>query len=99
MAWAARADFRRDFEGRVKGLGFAAYQWLLMRCEVDTVKPDVHTRRYCERVVGRRLSDAQVVDLIRRAARRLDIPARSLDAAIWEHESGNRDSNSQPRER
>lgn len=30
-AWAHRSDFRRDFEGRVKGLGPAVYQWLVMR--------------------------------------------------------------------
>lgn len=39
--WAHRADFRRDWEGRAKYLGIAAFQWLRMRLGVDTVKPDV----------------------------------------------------------
>ncbi len=94
VAWARVAEFRRDFQGRVKGLGFAVYQWLLMRCEVDTVKPDVHTRRYCEAHVGRVLTDNEVVDLIVRAAMNLGIPARSLDVAIWENQSGNVESDS-----
>jgi hypothetical protein len=39
--WAKGSDFKRDFEGRVKGLGIAVYHWLVMRQGVDTVKPDV----------------------------------------------------------
>jgi hypothetical protein len=41
VTWAKAADFRRDFQGQVKGLGYAAFQWLTMRCGVETVKPDV----------------------------------------------------------
>lgn len=89
VAWAKSADFKRDFEGRVKGLGFAVYQWILMRCEVDTVKPDTHTRGYAEACLGRPLSDSDVVDVIVRTAAKLGIPARSLDVAIWEYRSGN----------
>jgi hypothetical protein len=89
IAWAKSADFKRDLEGRVKGLGFAVYQWTLMRCEVDTVKPDTHTRGYAEACPGRPLSDPDVVDVIVGAAVKLGIPARSLDAAIWEYGSGN----------
>jgi hypothetical protein len=37
--WAAQAEFRRSFEGRVSGLGPAVFQWLVMRQAVDTVKP------------------------------------------------------------
>jgi hypothetical protein len=94
VEWARSADFHRDFEGRVKGLGFAVYQWILMRCEVDTVKPDTHTRRFAERCLGRQLSDSDVVEVIVSTAAKLGIPARSLDVAIWEHESGNIEPNS-----
>ena len=43
--WAATSTFENDFEGKVKGLGRAVYQALVMRQGVDTVKPDVHVRR------------------------------------------------------
>lgn len=86
--WAQTSEFRRDFEGRIKGLGPAVYQWLVMRQGVDTVKPDVHVRRYAEAAVGRSLSDADVVELVTRAARVLDIKAFELDWRIWEASRG-----------
>jgi hypothetical protein len=86
--WAHDSEFRRDFEGRVKGLGPAVYQWLVMRQGVDTVKPDVHVRRYAEAAVGRRLSDADVVEVVSRAARVLGIKAYELDWRIWEASRG-----------
>ena len=70
------------------GLGYAAFQWLTMRCGVETVKPDVHTRRFTQRCLGRTLTDTDIVELVTRTARQLSMPARSLDLAIWEHESG-----------
>jgi hypothetical protein len=87
-AWAHRSEFRRDFEGRVKGLGRAVYQWLVMRQGVDTVKPDVHVRRFAEAAVGRPLSDGEVVEVVTRAARDLGIEAYELDWRIWEASRG-----------
>ena len=82
--WATRSDFKRDFEGRVKGLGYAVYKWLVMRQGVETVKPDVHVRRFVEAAVGMPLTDAQVVEAVEEAARQLGLPASALDWAIWE---------------
>lgn len=86
--WAERAEFRRDFEGRVKGLGPAVFQWLVMRQGVDTVKPDVHVHRFAEAAVGRRLSDADTVEVVVRAAHLLGMKAYELDWAIWEDGRG-----------
>jgi hypothetical protein len=83
-AWARQSEFRRDFEGRVKGLGVAVYQSLVMRQGVDTVKPDVHVRRFAEAAVGRRLSDAELIEVVTRAADELGIKATELDWRIWE---------------
>ena len=58
QAWAASATFERDFKGRVRGLGPAVFQWLVMRLGVDTVKPDVHVHRFTAETLGRPLSDA-----------------------------------------
>lgn len=87
-AWAHQSEFRRDFEGRVKGLGPAVYQWLVMRQGVDTVKPDVHVRRFAEAAVGRPLSDADIVEVVTRAAGALGIKAYELDWRIWEASRG-----------
>ena len=96
VRWARAAEFRRDFQGRVKGLGYAAFQWLTVRCGVETVKPYVHTRRFTERCLGRALTDTDIVELVTRAARQLGMPVRSLDLATWEYESGQRELDSRP---
>lgn len=83
-AWAERGEFRSDFEGQVKGLGIAVYQWLVMRQGVDTVKPDVHVHRFVEAALHRSLSDQEVVDVVTEAAHRLDLKAYELDWRIWE---------------
>jgi len=83
VGWARSAEFRRDFQGRVKGLGYATFQWLTMRCGIETVKPDVHTRRFTQRCLGRPLTDSDIVELVTRAAKLLGMPARLLDLAIW----------------
>ena len=82
--WAEGSEFKRDFEGRVKGLGIAVYHWLVMRQGVDTVKPDVHIRRFAESTLGRKLSDEDVVDVMTRAAHHIGMQAYQLDWAIWE---------------
>lgn len=86
--WAAKSEFRRDFEGRVKGLGIAVYHWLVMRQGVDTVKPDVHVRRFAEGAVGRPLNDVELVEVVTRAAHQLGLKAYELDWRIWEASRG-----------
>jgi hypothetical protein len=84
-AWARRSDYQEDFAGRVPGLWPAAYQSLLMRLGVDTVKPDVRVRRFVEGVLGHPVNDAELVRAVTEAAHRLGRPARDLDGAIREH--------------
>lgn len=86
--WAERSNFKRDFEGRVRGLGIAVYHWLVMRQGVDSVKPDVHVRRFATGAVGRGLSDADVVEVVVKAAHQLGLKAHELDWAIWEASRG-----------
>jgi hypothetical protein len=88
IAWASQSEFDRDFRGRVKGLGIAVYQWLVMRQGVETVKPDVHVRRFAEGVVDRPLTDIEVVEIVSRAAGQLGLKAHELDWRIWEHSRG-----------
>jgi hypothetical protein len=86
--WAHTSSFRDDFEGQIKGLGPAVYQWLVMRQGVDTVKPDVHVRRFAEAAVGRPLNDQDVIELTTAAAMRIGIKAFELDWRIWEASRG-----------
>ena len=86
--WARTSTFKTDFQGRVRGLGPAVYQWLVMRQGVDTVKPDVHVRRFAEAAVGRKLNDHDVIELTTRAAGSIGIKAFELDWRIWEASRG-----------
>ncbi len=86
--WALTSTFKTDFEGRVKGLGPAVYQWLVMRQGVDTVKPDVHVRRFAEAAVSRKLNDQDVIELTTRAAASIGVKAFELDWRIWEASRG-----------
>jgi hypothetical protein len=86
--WARTSTFKTDFQGRVRGLGPAVYQWLVMRQGVDTVKPDVHVRRFAEAAVGRKLNDQDVIELTTRAAGSIGIKAFELDWRIWEASRG-----------
>jgi hypothetical protein len=85
VAWAEQSDFDRDFKGMVKGLGIAVYHWLVMRQGVESVKPDVHVRRFAEGAVGRRLTDREVVEVVSKAANQLGLKAYELDWRIWEY--------------
>jgi hypothetical protein len=83
-AWAQRAEFKRDFQGRVKGLGLAVFQWLVMRQGVETVKPDVHVHCFVKAAIGRAVSDEEAIVLVEQAAAELRLKAYELDWQIWE---------------
>jgi len=88
VAWARQADFERDFKGRVPGLAYAAFKWLVIRLGVDTIKPDLHVLNFVEAAVGKRLSDVEAVAILEKAARELEMPAAQLDARIWSSQRG-----------
>ena len=88
LDWAQDAQFRRDFAGRAKFLGIATFQSIRMRLGIDTVKPDVHLRRFVEPVVGHSISDEELIRVIEEAASRLGVPAQHLDLALWEYQRG-----------
>lgn len=69
--WAETSDFDRDFRGKVKGLAYAAYNWLVMRQGIETIKPDVHVRRFVENALGRSVSDRETVSMLEAVAKAL----------------------------
>jgi len=93
-AWVKKADFERDFKGRVPGLAYAAFKWLGVRLGVDTIKPDVHVLNFVASAIGKRLSDTEAVAILEKAARDLGIPAAQLDASIWTYQRGLRSAKS-----
>lgn len=86
--WAHNSEFHRDFAGRVKNLGIAAYKWLCMRLGVDTVKPDLHIHNFVEPIVGHPVTDEELVRVLERVAHDLGTGPRALDASIWEYQRG-----------
>ena len=86
--WARASDYDRDFKGRVKGLGYAIYNWLVMRQGVETVKPDVHLHRFVERILGRTIGDEELVRLLEQVASDMKLRAYELDWRIWEYQRG-----------
>jgi hypothetical protein len=86
--WATKADFNRDFRGRVKGLGPAVFQWLVMRAGVETVKPDVHVMSFVFSAIGYKPSFDTVISSLETIARSLGRRPRELDLSIWETQRG-----------
>jgi hypothetical protein len=86
--WAEKADFKRDFKGRVKGLGPAVFQWLVMRAGVETIKPDVHVLNFISSVIGHRPTFDIAVRTLESVALAIGRTPRELDLAIWEAQRG-----------
>jgi hypothetical protein len=82
--WAKAALFKTHFEGKVKGLGYAVFNWLIIRQGVESIKPDVHVLRFAAEAVGRPVKETVAVEALVRAAKDLGMPVHKLDWAIWE---------------
>ena len=85
-AWAKQADFERDFKGRVKGMGIAVFHWLLLRCGVSTIKPDVWVINFGQRVLGKRIPEDRLVTAFNDIAPLIGESLETLDVTIWYHE-------------
>jgi hypothetical protein len=86
--WATTAMFKSDFKGRVKGLGPAVFQWLVMRAGVETIKPDVHVVNFVSSVIGYSPGFDAIIDSLKRIANTIGKTPRQLDWAIWEFQRG-----------
>ena len=85
--WAKTSDFEKDFKGKIPGMGFAIYKWLIMRQGVETIKPDVHVRRFVGSIIHHSdLTDEEIVTVLERVAKQLGLKAYELDWRIWEYQ-------------
>ena len=85
--WANTSDFEKDFSGKIPGMSFAIYQWLIMRQGIETIKPDVHVRRFVEAIIHRSdIAGQEIVDTLEKVAKQLGLKAYELDWRIWEYQ-------------
>jgi len=80
------SDFQ-DFN--IRGIGFTTFQYLRLLCKADTTKPDRHVLRAIKDGIGQDLFGTEAVCIIEKAAKKLNIPVRQLDYALWKHYSEN----------
>jgi len=85
-AWAKQAQFVRDFKGKVKGLGIAVFHWLILRCGVETIKPDVWVINFGQRVVGQRISEEKLIKAFTDIAPLVGESLPTIDGTIWHFE-------------
>lgn len=88
-AWAHQADFERDFQGQVKGMGRAAYNWLLLRLGIQVIKPDVWVLNFGERILGKRIPDEKLLNALMDIAPLAGVTPIDLDRTLWHHERMN----------
>lgn len=86
--WAERSDFKRDFENRIPGMGYAIYQWLVMRQGIETIKPDTHLIRFVESIIHHSFTENELVEVLEKIAKQLALKAYELDWKIWEFQKG-----------
>ncbi len=82
-AWAKQADFERDFQGKVRGLGIAVFHWLLIRCGVPSVKPDIWVISFAQRVLGKRVSEKKLVQAFTEIAPLIGESMQTIDLTLW----------------
>jgi len=85
-AWAKQAQFVLDFKGKVKGLGIAVFHWLILRCGVETIKPDVWVINFGQRVVGQRISEEKLIKAFTDIAPLVGESLPTIDGTIWHFE-------------
>ena len=84
--WASTAVFERDFEGKVRGLGLAVFQWLLIRSGVKTLKPDVWVFNYAHRITGKKLADTALIEIFDEISHLVGESMVTIDMTIWASE-------------
>jgi len=86
--WAEKSDFEKDFKGKIPGIGYAIYKWLVMRQGLETVKPDTHLMRFIGSIVRHSFTEKELVDVLEKVAKQLGLKAYELDWKIWEYQRG-----------
>ena len=55
-------------EGKIRtkehSMGYAIFKWLQLRLGVNTVKPDVHVKKFVSNCIGRKAKDEETVEAV-----------------------------------
>lgn len=86
--WAIQSKPEDCEKMNVKGFGLAGFQYLRMLFGAQTVKPDIHIKRFVSRVTKRRVTDVQALEYLELAAKRAGLPIRDADYGIWKKSAG-----------
>jgi len=78
--WARPGDY---LAVGVSGFGLAGFQYLRMLFGADTVKPDIHVKRFVSNAINRSVSDLQALYLLERASKLAGVGIREMDVAVW----------------
>lgn len=86
--WAEKSDFEKNFEGKIPGMGYAIYQWLVMRQGIETIKPDTHLIDFLKSIIHHSFTEKELVAVLEKVAEELGLKAYELDWKIWEYQRG-----------
>ncbi|WP_211831185.1 hypothetical protein [Kistimonas asteriae] len=72
----------------IHSIGPVLFEWLRLRLGKDTIKADVHVKRFMEKVLGYTPSSDIIISSLIEVSRNIGVKPRELDAAIWHEMSG-----------
>lgn len=84
--WAHDSSYR-DFMGRVKGLDLPIYEAMLTRLGCGPIKPSEHLRSFISTGLRRPVAETELVPVLKKLARELDMREQDLERRIYEFES------------
>lgn len=82
--WAIQAKPEEYQTLNIRRFGIAGFQYLRMLLGADTVKPDVHVRRYVSKIIDRNVSDNELILLLEAASKQANHSCRAVDRYIWD---------------
>lgn len=80
--WAQGAEFKRDFQGKVKGLGYNTFVRMAQQLGANTAAPTGWTCHYVADALGKEPKDECLVGVLNAAADKLSKPRADVDWAI-----------------
>lgn len=83
--WAEDATYEDYANFRVKGIGIATFQYLRILLGADTIKPDVHIKRFVEELSGtKKMNDRNIIKIFDEIKKEIPISLRMFDKHIWD---------------
>ncbi len=82
--WAIQAKPEEYQTLNIRRFGIAGFQYLRMLLRADTVKPDVHVRRYVSKIIDRNVSDNELILLLEASSKQANHSVRAVDRYIWD---------------